>query len=170
MATEMGEYLVGAYLKLQLNCDFVDYNVRPPGGGLEGLNELDVVGIDFQGNIAYLCEVMTHIRGLLYKSNQETVDRVKKKFQKQKVYARKYLSQFQPVFMFWSPYVPKGYQTENLAEVGGLELIINDSYKGRVLELIKKAEEEKQDTGNPMFRVLQILGVLKVFEDYSTTS
>ena len=32
-----GEYIVGAYLKLKLDCDFVDYNVRPPGGGLEGL-------------------------------------------------------------------------------------------------------------------------------------
>lgn len=47
MATEMGEYLVGAYLKLVEGCDFVDYNVRVPGGGMAGLNELDVVGIHF---------------------------------------------------------------------------------------------------------------------------
>ena len=30
MKTEMGEYIVGAYLKLVEGCDVVDYNVRPP--------------------------------------------------------------------------------------------------------------------------------------------
>jgi hypothetical protein len=40
MATEMGEYIVGAYLKLVLGCDVVDYNTRPPGGGVTGLNEM----------------------------------------------------------------------------------------------------------------------------------
>ena len=33
------EYVVGAYLKLEEECDFVDFNVRPPGGGLKGLGE-----------------------------------------------------------------------------------------------------------------------------------
>lgn len=28
--TEMGEYVVGAYLKLVEGCDVVDYNVRMP--------------------------------------------------------------------------------------------------------------------------------------------
>ncbi|MGB5215711.1 MAG: hypothetical protein WBN88_18965 [Anderseniella sp.] len=40
MATEMGEYLVGAYLQLEQQCDVVSFNVRPPGGGLKGLQEL----------------------------------------------------------------------------------------------------------------------------------
>ena len=39
MLTDIGEYVVGAYLKLKLNCDFVDYKIRPPGGGLKGLEE-----------------------------------------------------------------------------------------------------------------------------------
>jgi hypothetical protein len=41
MRTEVGEYVVGAWLKIGLGCDVVDYNVRPPGGGLNGLGELD---------------------------------------------------------------------------------------------------------------------------------
>ena len=45
MLTDIGECFVGAYLQLIAKCDFVDYNVRPPGGGLAGLSELDVVGI-----------------------------------------------------------------------------------------------------------------------------
>lgn len=94
MPTEIGEYLVGAYLKLIIGCDFVDYNVRVQGGGLEGLNELDVIGIQFEENTAHLCEVTTHLRGMRYRSNQATVERVKEKYQRQKAYAKSHLSQF----------------------------------------------------------------------------
>jgi|TARA_Y100000031_G_scaffold111900_1_gene123484 hypothetical protein len=130
MAMEMGEYLGGAYLILIEGCDFVDYGVRVPGGGLAGLNELDVVGIHFGTGTAYLCEVTTHIRGALYKNNRETVDRIKRKYQHQRAYAELYLTQFQKhEFMFWSPYVPGGYITEHLEKVDGLKLIINGEYK-----------------------------------------
>jgi hypothetical protein len=73
VATEMGEYLVGAYLKLVLGCLVVDYNPRPPGGGLQGLGELDVVGFDFTNRAAYLCEITTHLDGLLIKDAESTV-------------------------------------------------------------------------------------------------
>jgi len=92
--TDIGEYIVGAYLKIIKKCDFVDYNVRPPVGGLEGLNELDVVGLDFKNKTAYLCEVTTHITGLLYKDNKTTIEKIKIKHKKQKEYANKYLPGF----------------------------------------------------------------------------
>ena len=162
MATEIGEYLVGAYLKLVQGCDFVDYNVRVPGGGMAGLNELDVVGIHFESGTAYLCEVTTHVRGTLYKNNTETVERIKRKHHHQQAYAESYLARFQNhVFMFWSPYVPVGYITEHLSEVDGLKLVINGAYKRCVGELQQMARNEHQDTGNPAFRVLQILGALR---------
>lgn len=44
----MGEYIVGVCLKLLKKCDFVRYNVRRPGGGMAGLNELDVMGLAFK--------------------------------------------------------------------------------------------------------------------------
>ena len=78
MLTDIGEFIVGAYLQIVEECDVVDYNVRPPGGGLEGLGELDVIGLNFKTNTAYFCEVTTHIRGLLYKNNQESISRVRK--------------------------------------------------------------------------------------------
>ena len=40
MLTDIGEFMVGAHLRLVRECDFVDYNIRPPGGGLAGLEEL----------------------------------------------------------------------------------------------------------------------------------
>ena len=79
MLTEVGEYIVGAHLQLVEKCSFITYNVRPPGGGLAGLEELDVVALNFKTRTAFLCEVTTHIRGLLYKSNKESVSRIRKK-------------------------------------------------------------------------------------------
>ncbi len=158
MKTEMGEYAVGAYLKIINDCDFVDYNVRRPGGGLAGLDELDVLGLDFKRKIAYLCEVTTHIRGLLYTDNATTVGRIKQKYGKQRKYAENYLSDF-PLrhFMFWSPVVPRGYITQELQNIRGLESVINEEYATRIDELQQKAKKMENDTGNPFFRVLQIL-------------
>ena len=162
MTAEMGEYVVGAYLKLEEQCNFVDYNVRPPGGGLEGLKELDVVGFNFSSGTAYLCEVTTHIRGLLITNNQQTVKRVKEKYQRQQDYAKQYLRNFKTHrYMFWSPVVPKGYLTKNLGEIEGLELILNSKYRECVTQLRHRAQCELQDTGNPFFRSLQILEHLR---------
>ncbi len=160
--TDIGEYIVGAYLKIIKKCDFVDYNVRPPGGGLEGLNELDVVGLDFKNETAYLCEVTTHIRGVLYKDNITTVNKIKIKYKRQKEYANKYLPGFlNRHFMFWSPVVPKGYITEELEKIDGLELVINKKYAQCIDELRLKAKELTNDVGNPFFRMLQILEHLR---------
>ena len=160
--TDIGEYVVGAYLKIIKECDFVDYNVRPPGGGLKGLNELDVVGLDFKNKIAYLCEVTTHIRGVLYKDNITTVNKINIKYKRQKEYANRYLSDFpKRYFMFWSPVVPKGYITKGFEKINGLELVINKIYAQCIDELRLKAKELTNDVGNPFFRILQILEHLK---------
>ena len=155
MNTEMGEYLVGAYLKLVKECDVVDYNVREPGGGREGLNELDVVGLRFCNETAFMCEVTTHLRGM----NYSNVGRVRKKYKKQQKYAKKHLEGFNVTYMFWSPHVPEGQLLDQLKEIEaeGLELVVNGDYKAAVEELRQKARKEKQTTQNPAFRLLQIL-------------
>ena len=161
--TEMGEYAVGAYLKLVENCDVVDYNVRLPGGGLAGLRELDVVGFRFRDGTAFLCEVTTHILGVVYGSgNDDTLAKIHAKFDYQMEYAAKQLERFpRRVYQFWAPYVPKGKTLASLGEIAGLELIVNGEYKRRVKALDKLAATKRQDTGNPFFRVLQILGALR---------
>jgi hypothetical protein len=158
MLTDVGEYIVGAYLRLILNCDFVDYNVRAPGGGLQGLDELDVLGLDFRRKRCYLCEVTTHIRGVLYRNNQETVRRITRKYEYQRRYAREHLPRFKHAqFMFWSPVVPRGYITDRLERLTGLELFINGRYKQAVEQVRQIAREVTYDARNPFFRVLQIL-------------
>ena len=161
MRTEVGEYLVGAYLRLVEECDVIDYNVRPPGGGIAGLGELDVIGFNLKKKTVFVCEVTTHILGLLYKSGEESVERVEKKHLRQKAYAKKYLSDFSPTFMFWSPNVPRGIRTKKLAEIAGLELVINGIYKAKISKLQEMAETKTYDTQNPAFRVLQILAHMR---------
>lgn len=158
MLTDIGEFIVGAYLQLIEKCDFIDYNVRPPGGGLKGLGELDVVGLSFKSNTAYLCEVTTHIRGVLYKNNQETVSRIKRKHKRQKEYAKEHLTNFDNHrFMFWSPVVHVGYVTKHLSEIESLESIINGEYKSRIEQLRLLAKDTTHDARNPFFRMLQIM-------------
>ena len=162
MLTDIGEYVVGAYLKLEEGCDVIDYNVRPPGGGLKGLGELDVIGLNFKTETAILCEVTTHVTGLLIGSNAKTVEKITAKHERQRAYAAEYLDNFtHHRFMFWSPVVPRGYLTEHLSKIDGLELIINGVYKEKVEQLRLRARAEAQDTSNPFFRSLQILEHLR---------
>jgi hypothetical protein len=163
MLTDVGEYIVGAYLQVMEGCDFVDYNIRPPGGGLNGLGELDVIGLNFKTKTAFVCEVTTHIRGMLYKNNQETVERIKGKHERQKKYALENLSSLKLKnirYQFWSPVVPRGYITDNLEKIIGLELIINE-YKKRIEELQTEAKNTTHDAKNTVFRMLQIIGHLR---------
>lgn len=166
MRTEMGEYVVGAYLKQVLACDFVDYNVRPPVSGLEGLAEIDVLGLRFSDDTAYVCEVTTHLDGLQYGTYSETIKRLRGKYARQKQYAHKHLTRFRKVhFMFWSPVVREGALTKALSELAGLELIVNAAYTDRVRELQQAAMRSTRDTGNPFFRVLQLLAHLRPGSD-----
>ena len=157
MLTDIGEFIVGAHLQLIKGCDVIDYNARIPGGGLKGLGELDVIGLNFDTNTAYLCEVTTHIRGLLYKDNKTTIIKIKNKHERQKEYAKERLSNFKShKFMFWSPVVPVGYLTEHLDEIKSLESVINGEYKKRIEELRELASKTTHDARNPFFRMLQI--------------
>ena len=160
---EMGEYVVGAYLKLIEACDFVDYGARPPGGGLEGLDELDVVGLRFKDRTAFLCEVTTHLHGMGHaRGYKGSIERIRKKHQAQKRYADKYLKAFpRKRFMLWSPVVPRGHLTSELDDLEGLELVVNERYTDFVNLLLQRAKETAADMGNPFFRALQILQHLR---------
>lgn len=162
MKTEIGEYIIGAYLQIVKGCGVVSYNVRPPGGGLIGLGELDVVGLNFETNTAYLCEVTTHLDGLLYGTNERTIEKIKDKFSRQQAYAMNHLKNFRHIeYFFCSPVVPKGYLTSGLEKIENLSLIINNDYSKIIEELREKARKSKNDVGNPFFRTLQILEHLK---------
>jgi hypothetical protein len=156
MSTEAGEYIVGAYLQLRCDCLFITYNARLPGGGVEGLNELDVVGINPTSRIAYLCEVTTHLHGMRPKTAQKQV----LKHKRQRVYAERMLAGFSIRYQLWCPRVARA-ELKILQAVDGLELIVNKDYTARIEELRALARKSKYDTGNPVFRVMQILEQLR---------
>ena len=67
-------------------------------------------------------------------------------------------------YMFWSPVVLKGKLTEAFnknEEFKGLIFVINEKYNKCIEELRGKAKELSNDTGNPAFRLLQIIEHLK---------
>lgn len=164
MKTEIGEYIIGAWLKIVKKCDFVDYNVRPPTGGLEGLGELDVVGLDLKNESVFVCEVVTHTYGMGYYDFKTTMRKIKQKFLRQQKYAQKFLpAHFKKHFMFWSPVVTPKYVEgiEKISKDTGLELIINSEYSKKINEIKMAIQNKQNDFGNPFIRTLQILEVLK---------
>lgn len=156
MATEAGEFVVGAYLTHLRGCGIILYNTRPPGGKLAGLHELDVIGLNLAEKKAYLCEVTTHLRGL----RPVTLERIPAKHKQQKLYAENHLAGFATRFMFWSPLVTPR-QAEALRLVGFDDVIVNGDYTRAVDELRKVAKGTKADLGNPFMRTIQILAHLR---------
>ena len=161
MPTEMGEYVVGAWLRVIAGCDFVNYNVRSSATGLEGLAEFDVTAQDLKTNTVYLCEVVTHLDGINYGGYDQTIQKIAEKHARQREFAARYLISFTPKYMFWAPRVPVGYMTDKLSELKDLHLIINEGYTQRIAELREQAHKTKKDIGNPFFRALQILEHLR---------
>ncbi len=59
--------------------------------------------------------------------------------------------------MLWSPRVPVGFLTDGLAQIDGLELMINMDYGRAVDALRNRAGATTRVTGNAFFRALQIM-------------
>jgi hypothetical protein len=166
---EMGEYLVGAYLRLIIGCEIVTYNQRLSRERGQ-FGEADVLGIDVDGTTIYVCEVVTHLGGLLYSGgNEKSLRKLSEKFERIAAYSVEGFPTHKHVLMLWSPYVPKGILTtglaglrERLREQGHpLELRINEEYTAAVDELRNLARRDTKDHGEPFFRALQILEHLR---------
>ena len=156
---EMGEYVVGAYLKLVKGCQHVMYNVRQ---GKQ--SEVDVVGIDLRHRVVCICEVKTHIGGLLISKGGADVtgEKIRKQLENNVQYGRQWSRDFTPKYMFWSPYVPAGKRMAQLQAIETrikpkVELIVNSEYTKRVEELQKMARHDDSTSGEPFYRALQII-------------
>ena len=161
MKTEIGEYIVGAYLQLEEKCDLVCYNEKPKREGLKGLGELDVIGLRFSDSTVFICEVVTHLGGLNYDNRRITsFEKILNKHKMQRKYAGQHFSKFEKRFQLWSPRIRAGLLNE-LIKIEGLEIIANDEYTKRIDGLNNLAEKNTKDYSNPFFRTLQIFKHLK---------
>lgn len=164
--SNVGEELVGAYLRYIHNCDYIEYNVKYT----DDAGELDVLGIDIKNKKIYLCEVAIHLTtGLQYNSNKaKNSKRIFEKFLRAKKYADEYFKDYKCNFQLWSPIVKKS-QNEALNETTkqlknkNIELtsIINAQFTEAINRLQAYASEKTSAFNTPAMRTLQILAYLK---------
>ncbi|HEY0689843.1 MAG TPA: hypothetical protein VGD71_12470 [Kribbella sp.] len=161
MSVDIGESLVGSYLRQVRGCDFVIYNTHLPSQG-----EIDVIGLK-QGvqREVWLCEVATHVDGINYGSYDITARKVRQKIERASEFAHQMFTADKCYFELWSPRVPKGKlsvmldaMAESFAGDGiDVHIVANDLYHERVQELIECARTHSGATSDPAYRLLQIL-------------
>lgn len=169
MAEDIGESLVGAYLRYVEECEFVLFNTFLPG--IQG--EIDVIGIRLGSpRDVYFAEVTTHIEGMTYGGNASTVTKVKSKLERAEAFARERFPGDRHHFAVWSPRVPEGAMTTAFAglvsefEQRGerLGFVINKEYGDCVQRLVDVARSNSRATSDPSFRLLQVLTRVKTAE------
>lgn len=166
----IGEEICGEYLRHVCHCEFVQYNLKPPH--VQG--EIDVIGLNLEKRTVYVCEVAIHlITGLQYvKSGRpDNVERLKAKFRKDIEYVKKAFPDYEHVFMLWSPVVRnqrEGAQHNQCGDVreviAGIHAefgvtiddVINEKFKGALVELRKNAANETKELGSSVSRLLQV--------------
>ena len=162
MIVDIGEQIVGAYLRIINKCDYINYNVKPNTTGLETLDEFDIVGFNFINSSVYMCEVTTHLNGINYGSYEKTIRKVNEKYKKQRKYAENYLNMFRNIyFQYWSPVIPEGKLLKALLNIDGLYFIANKEYTEKINELKKEIISIKSITNNDFIRIIQIMQNLR---------
>lgn len=163
--SDLGESLVGAYMRHVEQCSIVLYN----SFFADQQGEVDVVALKRQGpekpRLVYLCEVTTHIEGMA----RNTVKRVPAKLGRLREFAELTFPEEEHRFQWWSPYVNEGAITagfEHLradwaADGRALEFIINTEYTRRIAQLVKHASGNTSTTNEPAYRMLQMLTHLR---------
>jgi hypothetical protein len=155
---DIGESLVGAYMRQVPRCHTVAFNTHLPRQG-----ELDVVGVATgpQGAEVWLAEVAIHLDGLNYGggTNAQTVNKVAEKVAAARTYAAQVYRDITPTVELWSPVVPAGLVAA-LVSVE-VDLIVNGDFTARVNELAGLASQHTTLTGDDAYRFLQLLTHLR---------
>jgi len=154
---DIGESLVGSYLRHERQCHTVAFNqfLR----GKQG--EIDVIGISGEGvnQHVWLAEVALHLDSLNYGGYTQTVHKVATKVATAREYADNTYSGRPSTVEFWAPQVPSGLGVL-LAELD-VELVINEEFTRRVNLLAARAASSTKQFGDDAFRFLQVLTHLR---------
>lgn len=157
LVTDIGEDLVGAYLRRVEHCDLVAFNTRTG----KGQAEIDVIGVRLeQGGPRHVwfCEVSTHTSGLGGYGG-DPVKKLTTKLRSVRDYAAEVFPGVAHHVEFWSPRVRPGLRPglEALRDEDGVTLVVNDVYAERVRNLVEVARTTSAYSDDPSFRMLQIL-------------
>ena len=166
---DIGESIVGAYMRYIRECEVVVYNtfLRDRQG------EIDVVALKTgDPRRVWLCEVTTHIGGMLYPGNggaDGTIAKLRDKLTRAREFAAVTFPGDSLQFEIWSPRVAKGKLTtafdvlgDEALELGmDLKFVINEDYTARMRELLAHAKQNSSATSEPAYRMLQVLTHLR---------
>lgn len=166
---DIGESIVGAYMRYIRECQVVVYNtfLRDRQG------EIDVVALKTgEPRNVWLCEVTTHIGGMLYVGSggsDGTVAKLRDKLARAREFAAVTFPGDVLHFEIWSPRVAKGKLTDSFELLGqealemGMDLnfVINEDYTERMRELLEHARRNPSATSEPAYRMLQVLTHLR---------
>jgi hypothetical protein len=154
---DVGESLVGAYMRQIRGCHTVAFNTFLP----TGQGELDVVGVvnTADGVEVWMAEVAIHLDGLNYGGYTTTVEKVASKVAAARAYAAQVYLDVTPTVELWSPVVPSGLVTA----LAGLDvdLVVNSEFTDRVNNLARLARAHTKTTGDDAYRFLQLLTHLR---------
>lgn len=171
MSGDIGESLVGAYLRHVEQCSIVTYN----SFFADRQGEVDVVGVKLAGidkpRVVYICEVTTHTGGMLMvrRGKDATREVILEKLERLQAFAAITFPGEEYRYQWWSPYVAEGKLTKLFGELESawaaegrsLEFIVNADYTSRVGELVASARMNSSTTNEPAYRLLQILTRLR---------
>jgi hypothetical protein len=111
----IGEEIVAAYLQDIKKCEFIQQNLNTP----DTQGEIDVIGIDIDNKILYVCEVAIHlVTGLRYTKNNRpnNVNKLFEKFTRDIEYSKKHFPHYKKHFILWSPIV-KNDRLKDIKEI-----------------------------------------------------
>ena len=166
MATDIGESLVGSYLRYVVGCEVVVYNTHTPGAQ----GEIDVIGLRYgDPRAVWLCEVITHLQGTQYGGGYDgTVKKISEKIARARAFAEKAFPGDTHHYEIWTPIAPSGivtkfdqlaatYQSAKL----DVSFVANHDYTERVQRLLDHAKTGTKATSEPAYRMLKILTHLR---------
>lgn len=166
---DIGESIAGAYMRYIRECEVVVYNtfLRDQQG------EIDVVALKTGSpREVWLCEVTTHIGGMLYVGSEGgdgTISKLRDKLSRARAFAEVAFPGDHLHFEIWSPRVAKGKLTDAFdalkaeANSQGIDLgfVVNEDYTEKIRELADHAGKNPSATSEPAYRMLQVLTHLR---------
>lgn len=163
---EVGESIVGSYLRFFESCEIIEYNLITPEE-VDKFGEIDVVGINFLSKKVFLCEVITHIHTMNYGSRDITTQKIKQKLIRNIKLANTLFPDWEISHMVWAPAVGQSQEKDLLEAISDIKdnkivFVFNEDYSSKVLLLVEKATNDIRDYKEPFLRSLQILTHLKL--------
>jgi hypothetical protein len=171
----VGEQIVSSYLKYICGCDLIQTNLYTA----ETQGEIDVVGINLEKKMVYVCEVAIHLAtGLQYTKDKRpnNIHKLTEKLSRDITYAEANFPSYKREYMVWSPIVKNRKNNPVYDQIGHTTMIgnniqgkhsvkvvfvVNDKFQECLQEMRDYARKQTAELKCPIMRLFQIEEQLK---------